>query len=174
MLYLNDCLIVARSSTVKSQLTSSCEGESHGIFEACKSLIFIDNWLKCLPFINIPKPSFIFNDNKAAVLLMSNPGCGSRSKHFDVKLRFVAHNIEAGIIQVRFLRRGLNAADILTHSLSRADFENGLIHLLGERGANQIIQGGRWLRSGGESEFTSECTRIEVLEILSTIRQFSM
>ena len=163
--FLDDCCIVARSATIKTQLTSSCEGESHGIFEAAKMCVYLYNWLS--EVTNCRKPCFIFNDNTAAVLITSTPGNSGRSKHYDVKLRYVCENVLSGLIKVKFIKRGKNGADILTHSLARNEFEEGLVHLLGTRGAKQLIQKGRWYRSGGETEFTSTCTYEQVKEICS-------
>ena len=136
--WAGDCLIYGQSSTIKTIMTSSCESESHAIFETAKAVKFIHSWLNCFTYVKTP--SFIFNDNKSATQLLSSRNNSGLSKHFDIKLRWVTAQIENGLIKLFHIPRGKNAADILTHSLPRAPFEEMLKLLYGAHGRQTVSQ----------------------------------
>ena len=145
--WLNDCIIYASSSTCVSTLTSSCESESHAIFEASKVATYCYNWICELTAVQLPV--FIFNDNAAAILIMSTRSNCGRSKHFDVKLRYVVELVEKGMIQIAYLPTGKNPSDIFTHSLTRRKFEQQLILMYGEGNCDCLLSESS--SSGGDS-----------------------
>ena len=73
--------------------------------------------------------SIIWEDNKAAILIAENE-CSSagRSKHIDVKFKFVAQAIADGVVRVRYISTNLNFADLFTKPLVR-DVFNRLVKL---------------------------------------------
>ena len=101
--YINDCLFTASSTTIKGYPTSSCESESYGTFDACKLAIYTKNWLSEFTKCNLPM--FVFNDNKAAILILGRPTNSGRSKHYDVKFRYVNELVEKGLIQLCHITR---------------------------------------------------------------------
>jgi hypothetical protein len=149
--YINDCLFTATSTTIKGYPTSSCEAEGNGIFETCKVAMYAKNWAS--EFTRVKTPMFVFNDNKAAVLILGRPTNSGRSKHYDVKFRYVNELIEKGLIGLYHLPREQNGADLLTHSLPRAAFLKTIISFLGPIDGNRLISYIGDFRSGGDSEF---------------------
>ena len=122
--WINGNLFYADCSVVKQMLTSSAETESHGCFKACKVGVYARNWLsEVLGIKYIRLPMYVFNDNQAAIQILSTRSNSSRSKHFDVRLRYVTMLVEQGQIIVAWIERGELAADMLTHALSRPHFE---------------------------------------------------
>jgi hypothetical protein len=61
-------------------------------------------------------------DNKSAISLSKNPVYHERSKHIDVRYHFVRECVEAGKIDLSYVRTEEQLADILTKSLGKAKF----------------------------------------------------
>jgi len=142
-------------------VTSSCESESHSIFETCKAGVYIKRWIEI--FAKCPEPTLVFNDNSSAVSLLSSRTNSNLSKHFDVKLRYVTQLIEQNEINVYHIPREMNGADILTHSLSRSVFEALLVLIYGVDGVRGLLeQADRTLRSGGDLNWRSLATRLHM------------
>jgi hypothetical protein len=73
----------------------------------------------------------IWEDNKAAILIAENE-CSSagRSKHIDVRYKFVAQAITEGSVRVRYTPTDMNLADVLTKAVPAATFERLVKRLL--------------------------------------------
>jgi hypothetical protein len=76
--------------------------------------------------------TLIWEDNKAAILIAENE-CSSagRSKHIDVRYKFVAQAITEGSVRVRYTPTDMNLADVLTKAVPLATFER-LVRLCNE------------------------------------------
>jgi hypothetical protein len=61
-------------------------------------------------------------DNQSAISLSKNPVYHERSKHIDVRYHFVRECVEAGKIDISYVRNEEQLADILTKSLGKAKF----------------------------------------------------
>ncbi len=90
--------------------------------------------------LSIPGPSavistVIWEDNRSTILIAENE-CSSawRSKHIDIRYKFVAQTIAENIVHVRYTPTDTNLADILTKVLSRATFER----------LRALCQGNKW------------------------------
>ena len=68
--WLNDCMIYAHSSTIKTAVTSSTESEAHSIFEFTKMGIYCANWITELVGY-VLRPVYVFNDNASAILILT-------------------------------------------------------------------------------------------------------
>jgi len=68
--------------------------------------------------------TLIWEDNKAAILITENE-CSSagKSKHLDVRFKFVAQAVVEGAVRVRYTPTDLNLADLLTKALPAVTFE---------------------------------------------------
>jgi hypothetical protein len=66
----------------------------------------------------------LWEDNKAAILIAENE-CSSagRSKHIDVRNKFVAQASTEGSVRVRYTPTDMNLADVLTRAMPAATFE---------------------------------------------------
>src|SRR5262245_7473272 len=76
-------------STPEAEYISSCD--------AGKELVWTINVLKELG-LPVQQPSVLFNDNEGAISLMKNPGYHSRTKHIDVKHRWITQATEEKVI----------------------------------------------------------------------------
>ena len=66
----------------------------------------------------------IWEDNKAAILIAENE-CSSagRSKHIDVRYKFVAQAVTEGSVRVRYTPTDMNLADVMTKALPPVTFD---------------------------------------------------
>ena len=147
--YIQDFPFYVSSKTCKAILTSSCETESHSIFEACKMAVYARNWIR--QFTNCVDPVFVFNDNEAAISIMSTYSNSGRSRHFSIKLRYVIGLITKGLIKLGYVKSDDNAADILTHSLGPQKFipRRGMLSGSGGGTAVSLLS-----QKGGDSKRT--------------------
>jgi hypothetical protein len=61
-------------------------------------------------------------DNKSAIALMKNPVLHGQSKYIQVKYHLVQESVEAGLIEVEFIRSEEQLGDILTKPLGKTKF----------------------------------------------------
>ena len=61
----------------------------------------------------------VFGDNEGAKAIADNPSSASRSKHIDVKLKFIRGLIRVGEVRVLHVEMVEQHADVLTKSLLR-------------------------------------------------------
>nr|GEZ22315.1 hypothetical protein [Tanacetum cinerariifolium] len=82
----------------------------------------------CLGFNKIS----MYYDNKSAIDLCCNNIQHSRSKHIDIRYRFIKEQVENGVVELYFVRMEYQLADIFTKDLRRERIEF-LIDKLGMR-----------------------------------------
>jgi hypothetical protein len=120
-IWINDYLIFGDCTTMDAIVTSSAESEMHGIFEIVKHARYFH---KFLSVFTVPiLPCTCNSDNDTAVLNSNQRKNSKRNRHWDVQLRYVHQQQEAGFIKPAHIPRAINASDMLTHSLPRPEFE---------------------------------------------------
>jgi hypothetical protein len=123
--------------TSKQQPTvalSTCEAEYMAAAVAARDAL----WLrKLLPELGFPVdgPFSINCDNKGAIELLKNPICSSKAKHIDTIHHFARERVAMKQIAFTYVESHLNAADILTKPLAKAEFEFQRAKLLQQRPA---------------------------------------
>nr|GEW34564.1 putative copia-type protein [Tanacetum cinerariifolium] len=87
----------------------------------------------------------IMCDNKAAIQISKNPVRHDRMKHVEVDRYFIKEKLEAGIIELQFVKSSDQLADILTKAVGTDIFHKCLSKL---NFGNPTIQleGGCWKR----------------------------
>jgi len=142
-------VIYATCSLLRTIVTSSTQGEGHGLFDAAKAAVYISNWICELAYFNIPV--FIFNDNQAAIQMLRLKRNSSKSKHFDTQLRYISQLVDDRRIELVWIARGENCSDMLTHALNRTELERQLVLLYGEDGVDGlVVERTRRFNSGGD------------------------
>ena len=81
------------------------------------------------------KPSVIYEGNQGAIFLAKNRQVGIRTKHIDIRHRFLRDMVEEKDIDIQFIRGEENPADIMTKNTLEADFA---------RHMKRIIEGELW------------------------------
>jgi hypothetical protein len=82
----------------------------------------------------------IWEDNRSTILIAENE-CRStgRSKHIDIRYKFVAQTIADNIVRVCYTPTDTNLADILTKALPRATFERLRVLCQGNKLGNYYV-----------------------------------
>lgn len=68
----------------------------------------------------------IYADNKSAIHILHNNNVLDRSKHIDIKYKFVSEKIEEGEVKVEYLSSVEMSADILTKAVPASHFKKHL------------------------------------------------
>ena len=106
------------SKQQSSAATSSTHAEYIAAAEAAKELVWLRRFLLEVGE-DVPGPTTLFIDNRAANLLARNPVNHSATKHIDVRYHFICDCIADGSINLSLIGSNDMTADILTKSLAR-------------------------------------------------------
>jgi len=107
---------------------SSTEAEYIAAAECCKELLYLKTLLEELQSEDIQIELNI--DNQSTIALIINGVVNRRSKHIDVKYRFVHDMIKNNIIKIKYCLTKNQKADILTKPLNRVKFEKCKEHMV--------------------------------------------
>ncbi|GJR18458.1 retrovirus-related pol polyprotein from transposon TNT 1-94 [Tanacetum coccineum] len=128
--FLGDKLVRWSSKKKKSTSISSTEAEYIALSGCCAKILWMHSQLTDYGF-KFNKIS-LYCDNKSAIALCCNNVQHSRAKHIDVRYHFIKEQVENGIVELYFVRKEYQLADIFTKPLPRERF-NFLIEKLGMR-----------------------------------------
>jgi hypothetical protein len=62
-------------------------------------------------------PTVIYEDNQGCIGMSQNPIMHKRSKHIDIRYRFVRERVASGDVQLVFVETNKQVADLLTKPL---------------------------------------------------------
>ncbi|XP_068666400.1 uncharacterized mitochondrial protein AtMg00810-like [Aristolochia californica] len=122
-------LVTWKSKKQKVVSRSSVEAEFRGMAHGVCELLWIKNKLRDLG-IEYAKLMNLHCDNKAAIAIGQNPIQHDRTKHVEIVRHFIKENLDAKIIQFRFIQSESQLADKLTKVVSGKVF-HGIIDKLG-------------------------------------------
>ena len=72
----------------------------------------------------------LYEDNQSTIFLSEGQGEHQRSKHIDVKYRYVQERVQAGEVKLEYIRSQNNLVDILTKALVASVFSFLVAQLL--------------------------------------------
>ena len=98
---------------------SSMEAEYMAASAASQEALWLNRLLIQLGF-KTPRPTILYEDNKAAILFSDHPGDHRRSKHIDTRRYFVRDAVLNGDISLVYIPTAEQLADGLTKPLSNA------------------------------------------------------
>jgi len=107
---------------------STTEAEYIAAAECCKELLYLKTLLEELQSEDIQIELNI--DNQSTIALIVNGVVNKRSKHIDVKYRFVHDMFKNNIIKIKYCSTENQKADILTKPLNRVKFEKCKEHMV--------------------------------------------
>ena len=116
VIYLLGVPISWKSKGMKSVALSSSEAEYVALSEAAKEVKFIYQVLQSMG-VKVKLPIVVRVDNIGAIFMAENVAVSQRTKHIDVRYRFVQEFVMDGFLKIIFVRTGDNDADIFTKNL---------------------------------------------------------
>jgi hypothetical protein len=105
-----------RQSTVAM---SSTEAEYMALFAVVQEVVWIKRLLSEVSSDYLDQGIIVYQDNKSAIALASNPTQHSRTKHINTKFHFVRDQVASGQVKIQYLSTEEMVADILTKAVSR-------------------------------------------------------
>ncbi|GJR16661.1 hypothetical protein Tco_0799313 [Tanacetum coccineum] len=126
----SDRLVSWLSKKQKITAISSTEAEYIALSGYCAQILWMRSQLTDygLGFNKIP----LYFDNKSAIALYCNNVQHSRFKHIDIRYYFIKEQVENRVVELYFVRREYQLADIFTKALGRERLDF-LINKLGMR-----------------------------------------
>jgi hypothetical protein len=119
---LNGDLISWASKKQRTVALSTCEAELYAESAAIQELLWLRGMMKELG-LNVQTGSVVHGDNQSTIAISKNGIRSERTKHIDVKYRFVTEVIERGDIQLKWVSTTEQQADIFTKALAQPAFE---------------------------------------------------
>jgi hypothetical protein len=117
ILYLCGVPISWRSKAMRHVTLSSSEAEYVSLSEAAKEVKFVSQLIESMG-IEVQKPIEVRVDNLGAIFMANNISTSPRTKHVDIRYRFINELIEDGLIKVRFVKTEENESDGFTKNLN--------------------------------------------------------
>jgi hypothetical protein len=137
-----------RQSTVAM---SSTEAEYMALYAVVQEVIWIKRMLQDISDAYKDQVIIVYQDNKSAILLASNPTQHSRTKHINTKFHFVRDQVAEGQVKIQYLCTEDMVADILTKAVSRHKLSKH-IESLGIKYQEEAIIGCTKSREGVEND----------------------
>jgi len=116
IIYLLGVPISWKSKGMKSVTLSSSEAEYVALSEAAKEIKFVYQVLMSMG-IEVKTPIIVRVDNVGAIFIAENVSVSQRTKHIDVRYRFVQEFVIDGFLKIIFVRTADNDADIFTKNV---------------------------------------------------------
>ena len=113
VIYVHNVPICWRSKAQRSVTLSSTEAEWVALSEAVKEVIFLIQLCNSMK-IKIQLPVEVRVDNVGAIFMSKNVTTTSRTKHVDIRSKYVREYAEDGIIKIVFVKSEDNDSDIMT------------------------------------------------------------
>jgi hypothetical protein len=128
------CLVNWQCKKQNTVALSSTEAELYGESSASQDVMFETNMLDEM-LGKAVRPSIIYGDNMGAIFLARNLAVGQRTKHIDIRTRFITNLVETKQIEMEHVRSESNPADAAsknckegTHVKHANNIYNGTFH----------------------------------------------
>jgi hypothetical protein len=99
---------------------SSSEAEYVAFSELAKDIVFTTSLIEEL-MGKADLPSIAYEDNTGVIFMVNNHGVGQRTKHIDIRYRFVHELVRKNLLSVHYVKSKDNVADCLTKNLKEED-----------------------------------------------------
>ena len=128
--YILYVLGVPISWKLKSQRSVTLSSSEVALSEAAKEIKFVAQIIEALG-IKVKLPIIVRVDNVGAIFMTENISTSSRSKHIDLRHRYVNEMVEDGFIKIIFVRTNDNDADIFTKNVNGKIYANHVDKFIG-------------------------------------------
>jgi hypothetical protein len=119
---IGGCLVSWQSKKQTGVTLSSTESEFVAMSMAATEIKFIVSLLTEIHNASPNLPSVLKEDNTGAIFMAKNTAIGQRTKHVDIRYRFVNDMVLANELLVEHIRSGENPSDSMTKNLPLALF----------------------------------------------------
>jgi hypothetical protein len=133
ILYLLGVPISWKSKAQKGVTLSSSEAEYVALSEAAKEIKFVYQILRSMG-VNVKLPIIVRVDNIGAIFMSENIAISDKSKHVDIRYRFVNEFVQDKFLRIIFVRTADNDADIFTKNLPGELFKKHARKMITEKG----------------------------------------
>ena len=116
ILFVKGVPVAWRSKAQKSVTLSSSEAEWISLSEAVKEIIFVLQLLEAMK-IKVELPVIVRVDNIGAIFMGTNVTTTSRTKHVDIRTKYVREYQENGVVKIIFVKSEDNTSDIMTKNI---------------------------------------------------------
>lgn len=121
VIFVHGVPICWRSQAQRSVTLSSTEAEWIAMSEAVKDVIFLMHLVEGMG-ITIRYPITVRVDNVGAIFMSGNITTTGRTRHAQIRGRYVSELVEDGTLKIVFVRSEENIADIMTKNLDSSLF----------------------------------------------------
>jgi hypothetical protein len=111
---------------------SSTESEYLQIVSGVKEILWIQPILKEIGLPDVERLTIIFEDNIPAIKVLKDERSKGRTKHFDVKLKFVKEAFTNNVFKIVYVPSQYNLADIMTKPLGVVKYRDLRAFLVNE------------------------------------------
>ena len=101
---------------------SSTETEYVALCSAAQETIWLRHLLSSIGFEQV-SPATLHEDNQSTIALSKNPNNHPRTKHIDIKYRYIRETVEKKQVQLVYCPTENMIADILTKGLPKSRFQ---------------------------------------------------
>ena len=127
MWFIGGPLISWKVVTARSALTSTCEAEMFFIFQSAKTGKWLVSYMQeVMPQILV-QDVIIYNDNAAAIEIVSSSKFSQRTRHMATKCHFVHQLVRDGVFKVKWQSTKELCANLLTKSFHPEVFRSKLL-----------------------------------------------
>lgn len=121
LIYIGNNLVMWKSKKQSTIALSSTEAEFIAATETIREIIWVRNFTDSFR-IEINRPN-LYCDTQPAIAIANSTGYHGRSKHMDVKYKFLSQCLSADSIHLVYVSTSDNIAGTLTKSLPRSSIE---------------------------------------------------
>jgi hypothetical protein len=122
LIFFGKTLISWTSKKQKSVTLSTTEAEFIALTDVARELLWIQPIYQFLGFSNIQGATIILEDNMPVINLALNQQTKGRTKHFNVKVKFIAELIEEKVFTIEKVSSAENLADQMTKAQAKILF----------------------------------------------------
>ncbi|GJW97412.1 hypothetical protein Tco_0179220 [Tanacetum coccineum] len=130
ILFLGDKLVSWSSKKQDCTAMSTAKAEYISLFACCVQVIWMTIQLLDYGFCYNKIPMYC--DSKSEIAISCNPIQHSRTKHINIRYRFIKEHVEKGTIKLYFFGTEYQLTDLFTKALPKERFEY-LVHRIGMR-----------------------------------------
>ena len=115
LIFCNNAVFTWKASLSSVLAMSSAEAEMIALCDCAADVAYCRKLANELGFLQL-RPTIIHEDNLGAKQIAESGNFKGRSKHFELRWRFLHHYINRGIVSIKAIKRSLQLADIGTVS----------------------------------------------------------